>query len=301
MYLIAIAGATASGKTKLAIDLAGHFGADIISCDARQFYRQMSIGTAKPTAEEQAAARHHFIDNLNIEDVYTVGDYEKEALAFLSEYFLSHKVAILVGGSGLFYRALCEGSLDPFPDIAPEIRQKWETILQNEGIKALQDALQVADPVYFAQVDRQNHRRLIRALEVCEQTGRAFSSFRTANNSPRPFEVIKIGLAFERANLYERINNRVDNMFKQGLLEEATALYDKRDLQPLQTVGYREIFEFIDGRHPDLATTAELIKQNTRHYAKRQETWFKKESNLTWFDGQKDISKILPFLESRIL
>jgi tRNA dimethylallyltransferase len=301
MYLIAIAGATASGKTKLAIDLAKHFGADIISCDARQFYREMSIGTAKPTSEELAAAPHHFVNNLSITDTYTVGDYEKEALAFLSEYYQSHKVAILVGGSGLFYRALCEGSLDPFPDIAPEIRQKWETTLQTEGIKALQDALKIADPVYFEQVDKQNHRRLIRALEVSEQTGRAFSSFRTATNAPRPFKVIKIGLAFERGNLYERINNRVDNMFKEGLLEEATALYDKRDLQPLQTVGYREIFEFLDGRHPDLATTAELIRQNTRHYAKRQETWFKKESDLTWFDAQKDMDKILPFLESRIL
>ncbi len=291
MKLIAIAGATASGKTAYAIQLAKRYEAEIISCDARQFYRELNICTAKPTREEQAAAKHHFIDNLSIHDSYTVGDYEREVLAFLADYFQRKEVAILVGGSGLFYRAVCEGTLDALPDIEAENRQKAQNLFAEEGLAALQKAVEIADPLYYAQVDRQNPVRLMRALETFYQTGMPYSHFRQkerAENAPplRPFEVEKIGLQWERSALYERINRRVEAMWVAGLVEEVAPLYPLRHLPALQTVGCTEIFEAIEGKH-DFNTAKELIKQNTRRYAKRQETWFKREPNLQWIQLEK--------------
>jgi tRNA dimethylallyltransferase len=314
-YLIAIAGATASGKTQLAIDLARRFDAEIFSCDARQFYKEMAIGTAKPTAEELAAAPHHFVNNLSINDTYTVKDYETEVLAALDLYFQQKDVAILVGGSGLFYRAICEGSLDEIPSISDSVRQYWGDIFAQQGLAALQTAVANCDPVFYAKVDKLNPRRLLRALEVHSQTGRPFSDFhqqshqQSHQNLPqssenlqqnRPFTCLKIGLDWPRDLLYTRINQRVENMFAQGLLAEATALYPHKDLQPLQTVGYREIFDFMDGNLPDLATAKEKIKQNSRHYAKRQATWFAKEPRLHWFAPPHDSEEIAAYLLRRI-
>jgi tRNA dimethylallyltransferase len=317
-YLIAIAGATASGKTSLAIALARRFDAEIFSCDARQFYKEMAIGTAKPTAEELAAAPHHFVNNLSINDIYTVKDYEAEVLAALDLYFKEKDIAILVGGSGLFYRAVCEGSLDEIPSISDEIRQYWGDVFEQKGIAALQAAVADCDPVFYAKADIQNPRRLLRALEVHSQTGRPFSDFHQQNNEKaalthqnapqnsenlqqnRPFTCLKIGLDWPRDLLYARINQRVENMFSQGLLAEAEALYPHKNLQPLQTVGYREIFDFMDGRLPDLATAKEKIKQNSRHYAKRQGTWFAKEPRLHCFSPPHDSQNIGDYVQNRI-
>ena len=307
MYLIAIAGATASGKTDLAITLAKYFDAEILSCDARQFYKEMSIGTAKPTEDQLKAATHHFIDNLSIHETYTVGDYEQEVLAFLDEYFKRKKVAILVGGSGLFYRAICEGLLNPFPEISTESREKIEMLYSEQGLAGLQNLLQKVDPVYYEKVDIQNPRRLIRALEVYTESGKPFSSFRQDINEnlvlptvKRPFKVIKIGLTWDRQVLYDRINYRVLLMQAQGLEAEARALYPYKELLPLQTVGYREYFDYWDGKLPDMKTVIEKIQQNTRNYAKRQTTWFNKEANLHNFSAPHNTSEIIAYLEKQI-
>lgn len=308
MYLIALAGATASGKTDMAIQLAKHFDAEIISCDARQFYKEMYIGTAKPTTEQLAAAKHHFVDNLSIHDTYTVGDYEQEVLAFLEEYFKTKKVAILVGGSGLFYRAICEGLLNPFPDISAETTATVEALYANEGLEALQKMLKEVDPLYYEKVDIQNPRRLIRALEVYTESGKPFSSFRQDINPDlelqkvqRPFKVIKIGLDWDRAALYDRINRRVLQMMEAGLEAEVKELYVHKDLLSLQTVGYREFFDFWEGKLPDMKTVVEKIQQNTRNYAKRQTTWFNKETNLKFFQAPHSINDIIEYLEGQIL
>lgn len=295
--LIVVCGATASGKTALAIDIARQWNAEIISCDARQFYREMSIGTAKPTDEELAAVPHHFINNLSIHDEYTVGDYEAEAAAFLDTYFQSHRVGVLVGGSGLFLRAVCEG-MDKFPDIEPAVRETLEANFQAQGIAYLQTELQRLDPVAYAQIDIHNHRRLLRALEVCIQTQKPFSSFQQHTAKERAFTCIKIGIRWERNTLYDRINQRVDTMVAQGLVEEAQKLYAWRELTALRTVGYQEIFEYMNGQH-SLATAIDLIKQHSRNYAKRQETWFRREKDVHWFDFPSQREEIFTFLEKR--
>jgi len=278
--LIVIAGPTASGKTAFSIELAKALNTVILSADSRQFYKEMSIGTAAPTEEELAQVKHYFVHHISIEDKYDVADYERDAMQLLDEIFKTHDNVILTGGSGLFIDAVCNG-IDAMPDIEPEIRQKVEKLLQNGGLKALQDEVQCLDPEYFALVDQQNPRRLQRALEVCYQTGKTFTSFRSGNAVQRDFEIKKYALLWERQALIERIDRRVDLMMEQGLLEEARSLYPKRHLNALNTVGYKELFAYFDGQCT-LAEAVEQIKIHTRQYAKRQMTWLRRDKAYQW-------------------
>ena len=281
-YLVVIGGATASGKTGLAIEVAKHFKTEIISADSRQFYREMSIGTAKPTAAELAAAPHHFVGNLSIHDYYSVGDFEREALTVLDAIFEKNNVAVMVGGTGLFLRAVCEG-LDEFPEIPLSIRQYFEDLYTNEGIESLQKRLQTVDPQYFAEVDQQNPMRLARALAVWKTSGKPYSSFRTQSKKARNFEPIYIATDMERSVLYDRINKRVDAMIANGLVEEAAGLLPFRHLNALQTVGYQELFDYFEDK-TTLEEAIDKIKQHSRNYAKRQTTWFRKEAHWQRFD-----------------
>jgi tRNA dimethylallyltransferase len=278
--LIVITGPTASGKTAAAIQLANHYKTDILSADSRQFYREMSIGTAKPSEQELAAANHHFINNLSITETYTAWDYEVQALELLNKLFDQHNYAILAGGSGLFIKAVCEG-FDEFPDMEPGLREKLNQEFEENGIADLQQRLKIADPVYYEQVDLNNPQRLIRALEVFESTGQPFSSFHKSNINKRPFRVIKFGLNLPREKLYQQINLRVDEMVKNGLIEEVKSLLPQRHLNALNTVGYSELFNYFDGE-TNLDKTIEMIKQNTRRFAKRQITWFGRDKEITW-------------------
>jgi len=273
--LIVIAGPTAIGKTTLAIQIAQHLKCDILSADSRQFYREMNIGTAKPDADELAAAPHHFIDSLSINDAYSVGDYERDALKKLEEVFLTNDKAVLVGGSGLYIKALCEG-MDVFPDVPEEIKLALEKELEDNGLAPLEAELKEKDQEYFLEVDKSNSRRVLRALSIIRATGKTFSSFRTRNIYPRPFQCIYIALTADREKLYERINLRVDKMLETGLLDEVKELYPKRNLKSLQTVGYQEFFKHFDGEI-SMEEAIELVKRNSRRYAKRQMTWFRNQ------------------------
>ncbi|HEX3383876.1 MAG TPA: tRNA (adenosine(37)-N6)-dimethylallyltransferase MiaA [Mucilaginibacter sp.] len=287
--LIVVAGPTASGKTALAIELAKKLRTEIISADSRQFYREMSIGTAKPTPEELAQAKHHFTDSLSITDSFSVGDFEREGLAILESIFANHDTAIMVGGSGLFIKAICEG-FDDLPEALPQTREKLNREFAEKGIVYLQEKLEAADPVYYEKVDLDNPQRLIRALEVYESTGIPFSSFRKGTTVPRPFRVIKIGINMPRDILYQHINQRVDNMIRQGLVDEARSLLPWRHLNALNTVGYGELFDYFDGK-TDLESAIALIKQNTRRFAKRQMTWFRKDKDVQWIN-RNDVNAI---------
>jgi tRNA dimethylallyltransferase len=284
--LIVIAGPTAVGKTATAIKLAQQLKTEIISADSRQFYREMSIGTAKPDAEELAEAKHHFINSHSITENFTVGDFEKQALQLLNELFKIHDQVIMVGGSGLFIQAVTQG-FDDLPTVDPEIREHLNHELVEKGIERLQKKLKEADPDYYNQVDLNNPQRLIRALEVFEATGKPFSSYRKAVINSRPFESIKIVLDLPREALYDRINRRVDIMVDQGLVDEVRSLLPYRHLNALNTVGYSELFDYFDGK-TDLDTAISLIKQNTRHFAKRQLTWFRKDKEVKWLDASAE-------------
>jgi tRNA dimethylallyltransferase len=290
--LLVIGGATATGKTALAIRLARHFGTEILSADSRQFYREMSIGTAKPSEAELSAVPHHFIDSLSVTDDFSVGDFEREALSVLEKIFLKNDVAVLVGGSGLYLRAVCEG-LDAFPDISPETRKQVESGEKSGGIAWLQAELARRDPDYFQVVDRQNPARLRRALEVCLETGLPYSSFRQNVKKPRPFTPIYILLELPRPELYARIEARVDAMIAAGLEAEALALLPFRDRPALHTVGYEEWFDFFD-RKISRDEAVDKIKQHSRNYAKRQATWFRKHGDWKAFRPE-DWEGILKF------
>ncbi len=293
-YLIVIGGSTASGKTGLSIQLAQHFNAPILSADSRQFYREMNIGTAKPNAEELAAAEHFFINNLSIKDEYSVGDYETDALALLEKVYTDNDLAILVGGSGLFIKAVCEG-LDQFPDVPIEVRNKLHAQYINEGIESLQEELKVSDPDYYQKVDLQNPHRLIRALGVCRVSGQPFSAFWQQKKTERSFTPIYILAEVDRPLLYQRINQRVDQMIEAGLVEEAKTLYPNRTLGALNTVGYGELFEHLDGKL-SLEKAIELIKRNSRRYAKRQMTWLRRNPEWKPFSPQ-DVNSIIKHIE----
>ena len=282
--LIVIAGPTASGKTAAAIEVARHFSTVVVSADSRQFYREMSIGTAKPNADELAAVPHYFIDTLSITENYTAGKYEKQALDLLDELFKTHNVVVLAGGSGLFIKAVCEG-FDEFPDIDPQIRQQLNRELETHGLLWLQEKLKAADPDYYAEADINNPQRVARALEVFEGTGKPFSSFRRSAINKRPFRILKFGLDLPREVLYHRINTRVEIMVEQGLIEEVKLLLPYRQLNALNTVGYTELFDYFDDK-TDLSTAIGLIKQNTRRFAKRQMTWFGKDKDIAWIDAK---------------
>lgn len=279
--LIVVVGPTAVGKTAMAIRLAKHFETAILSADSRQFYQEMSIGTAKPNKEELLEAPHHFIDSLSIQEDYSAGDFEREALSLLDDLFKKHDKVIMVGGSGLFVRAVCEG-FDDLPVAPLYIRDKLNAELEDQGLAILQDRLKEADPTYFATTDVQNPQRVIRALEVFEATGKPFSSFRQQGLLKRPFAIATVGLNTDRELLYDRINRRVDGMLADGLLDEVKSLTKFRHKPALLTVGYAEIFDYLDGKM-DLNEAIEKIKQNSRRYAKRQITWFKKFGDTTWF------------------
>ncbi len=277
--LLVICGPTAIGKTALAIDVAKRLQTEIISADSRQFYREMSIGTAKPSAAELAEVPHHFINNLSIHDHYTAGMYEKEVLPLLGQLFEQHHVVVMVGGSGLFIRVVCEG-FDDFQDdvITDDLKERVRALT----LEQMQQEVARLDPAFYAVVDKQNPRRLQRALEVIYGTGQKYSEQRSGEKAQRSFDIVKVGLELERSALNDRINHRVDQMLTDGLWAEAEALYPHKHLQPLQTVGYQEIFDAIDGK-TTRAQAIELIKQNTRQYAKRQMTWFKKDGEVRWF------------------
>jgi tRNA dimethylallyltransferase len=278
--LIVIAGPTASGKTAAAISLARHYKTVILSADSRQFYREMSIGTAKPSWIELAAAKHYFIDSHSITENFSVGDFEKQALALLDEQFKIHDVIILVGGSGLYIKALVEG-FDEIPQADTGVREQLNKEFTLKGIEPLQKRLKEVDPDYYNEVDLNNPQRIIRALEVHKTTGKPFSSYRKAGLNKRPFNILKIALDMPREILYHRINQRVDMMLEQGLIAEARSLIFHRNLNALNTVGYSELFDHFDDKI-SLEKAIDQIKQNTRHFAKRQLTWFRKDTNIHW-------------------
>lgn len=278
--LIVILGPTASGKTALAIELANKLKTEIISADSRQFFKEMAIGTAKPSAEELMQAKHHFINSHSITETVSVGDFERQGLAVIENIFKTHDTAIMVGGSGLYIKAICEG-FDELPTASLEIRNKLNREFEEKGFTHLKEKLKDADPVYYGQVDLNNPQRLIRALEVFEHTGVPFSSYRKSTTNQRPFRSVKIGIDLPREILYQRINQRVDEMVKQGLLDEVKALLPYRHLNALNTVGYSELFDYFDNK-TDLETAIAAIKQNTRRFAKRQMTWFRKDQQIRW-------------------
>ncbi|NEV93117.1 tRNA (adenosine(37)-N6)-dimethylallyltransferase MiaA [Psychroflexus sp. YR1-1] len=295
--LICIVGPTAIGKTALSIQLASHFAAEIISADSRQFFQEMQIGTAVPTADELAKAKHHFIQHISIREAYNVGRFEDEALEVLQGLFKSNSMALLVGGSGLYQKAVTEG-LDSFPEIPSEIREKYNDILNTEGIETLQTLLKEKDPETFKTIDVSNPRRLSRALEVIESSGQSFLSFQNQKKKERKFEVIKIGLDAPREVIYSRIEQRVDLMIDQGLVEEAKRLYPYRQNNALQTVGYKELFAHFDGEL-SLDEAISEIKKNTRRFAKRQLTWFKKDPEIHWFHYQTPLEEILAYIKTQ--
>ncbi|MGM0581042.1 MAG: tRNA (adenosine(37)-N6)-dimethylallyltransferase MiaA [Bacteroidota bacterium] len=296
--IVILAGPTAVGKTSLSIQLAKGFQTEIISADSRQFYKEMEIGTAKPSEEEMDGVPHHFVNSHSIQDDYNVGQFEKDVLKLLDELFQKHDVVFVVGGSGLYVKALCEG-IDDMPTIPVEIRQKLNAEFVQNGIEYLKKEVAQCDPKYFEIVDQQNPQRLIRALELYRATGKNMSFYRGQEKQvERPFNIIKIGLERPREELYDRINLRMDQMIAEGLFEEAEKLYPFKNLNALQTVGYSEIFGFLNGEY-DREEAIRLLKRNSRRYAKRQMTWFKRDPEFVWFSAEEK-DKVVDYLESKI-
>lgn len=301
-YLITIIGPTAIGKTSLSIALAQHFNCDIISCDSRQFFKEMKIGTAVPTEAELASATHHFIQNKSIFEYYTVGDFEKEAIAKLDELFLKKNIQIMVGGSGLYVDAVLKG-FDDFPEITNSVRENINTDFEELGIIYLQQQLQKSDPDFYQNIASenpqtlQNPQRMKRFVEVCLGTGKPYSSFLNQKKNERNFTPIIIGLEADREIMYNRINKRVDIMIAEGLVKEAENLFPNKDLNALQTVGYRELFDCFEG-NSTMDFAIEEIKKNTRRFSKRQLTWFKRTENVKWFDYKSPLSTITQYIDS---
>ncbi len=296
-YLVVIAGPTASGKTATAIKVAKALSTVIISADSRQFYKEIPIGTASPTKEEQDEVQHYMIHNLNVEDKYDVADYENDVLSLLNKLFLKHDTIVLTGGSGLFIDAVCNG-IDLIPDISGENRKLVNELYEKGGLVALQNEVERLDPEYYKIVDRQNPRRLQRAIEVCYQTGLPYFSFRKNTVKHRDFKIVKIALLWEREILISRINKRVEMMINEGLIDEAKSMYPKRHLNSLNTVGYKELFQYFDG-NITLNDAIEQIKINTRQYAKRQMTWLRKNDDYKWFSID-ELEEMLKYINSII-
>ncbi len=294
--LIVIVGPTGSGKTDLSITVAEYFHAPIISTDSRQFYRGIPIGTAQPDAEQLQRVEHHFIASRELTDDFNCGAYEAEALQSLGQLFQKHDVVVAVGGSGLYVKALCEG-MDNMPEVTPELRESLAQRLSEEGLEALCEELRERDSEFYEQVDLKNQARVVRALEVCIASGRPYSSFRTGERRKRNFDIIKIGVDMPREELYERIDRRVDIMMEQGLEQEARSVSHLRHLNSLQTVGYREMFDYFDGI-TTREEAIELIKRNSRRYAKRQLTWFRRDEEIAWFNP-KESEKIVEYINQR--
>ena len=289
--LLTIVGPTAIGKTRMAIALATHFGTEILSCDSRQFFKELRIGTAVPSAEELMAAPHHFIQHKSIFEAYSVGDFERDAIALLDKLFKKHDVVVMVGGSGLYAKAIIDG-LDDFPEVDEVIRQELNEAYAQKGIEYLQELLKTLDEVQYNQMDVQNPQRLIRALEVCRVSGKPYSSFLQRKEKQRDFTSVQIGLTADRTEVYERINKRVDMMLEEGLLIEAQDMMPYRHLNALQTVGYKELFSFFEGEC-SFEAAIEAIKMNTRRFAKRQFTWFQKDKRIKWFDYRSSLEEVV--------
>ncbi|MEB3004405.1 tRNA (adenosine(37)-N6)-dimethylallyltransferase MiaA [Capnocytophaga sp. G2] len=294
-FLINIVGTTAIGKTSLAIALAQYFNTEIISCDSRQFYKEMCIGTAVPSQEELSAVPHHFIQHKSIFDPYSVGDFEREAIALITNLFSKKNIIIMVGGSGLYNDSILKG-LDNFPPTREGVREQLNQLYREEGITALQQHLRELDPTYYNKVDLQNPQRIIRALEVCLSSDHPYSYYLQQKIIYRPFTPITIGLRADREAIYDRINQRMEVMLEAGLLQEIECLLPYRHLNALQTVGYREFFDFWEGKI-SLTEAIENAKMNTRRFAKRQLTWFKKSNDIQWFDYKEDRRNIIDYIE----
>jgi tRNA dimethylallyltransferase len=290
--LVVITGPTAVGKTALTIELAQHYGIPIINADSRQIYRELKIGTAAPTDEQLQQAPHLFVGTKSIDDYYNASMYEQEVLSYIKES--SSPIELLSGGSMMYIDAVCNG-IDDIPTVRDDIREEMKRRYAEEGLEALCEELRQLDPEHYAIVDRQNYRRVIHALEICHQTGKTYTSFRTQQKKERPFRIVKIGLNREREELYNRINQRVDQMMNDGLLEEVKSLVNKRDTNALNTVGYKELFDYLDGRWP-LDEAVERIKGNTRRYARKQLTWYKRDEDMHWFHPD-NIQEILNYLK----
>ena len=283
--LIVITGPTAVGKTALCLEIAKHFDIPIINADSRQIYRELRIGTAQPTKEQMQEVKHYFVGTLGLDDYYSASLFEQQVLECLEQQFLTSDYALLSGGSMMYIDAVCDG-IDDIPTIDDETRTLMKQRLADEGLEALVDELKRLDPEYYEIVDRQNPRRVVHALEICTMTGKTYTSFRKREKRQRPFRIIKIGLNRPREELYQRINQRVDEMMQQGLLEEAKSLYPMRQMNALNTVGYKELFDYLEGRWP-LEEAVERIKGNTRRYARKQLTWYKKDPQIRWFHPQE--------------
>ena len=287
--LIVITGPTAVGKTQLCLDIARHFDIPIINADSRQIYKELSIGTAKPSAEDQLAVKHYFVSALSLQDYYSASLFESQVTDLLGTLFKTSDYALMAGGSMMYIDAVCDG-IDDIPTIDDETRATMKQRLKDEGLQKLCEELQRLDPEYYEIVDCQNPKRVVHALEICTMTGQTYTSFRKREKKDRPFRIVKIGLNRDREELYNRINARVDEMMQKGLLEEAKALCPMRELNALNTVGYKELFEYFNGRWP-LEEAVERIKGNTRRYARKQLTWYKKDPQIHWFhpDQKKEI------------
>ncbi|MBR3565508.1 MAG: tRNA (adenosine(37)-N6)-dimethylallyltransferase MiaA [Paludibacteraceae bacterium] len=281
--LVVLMGPTAVGKTELSLCLAEVLHCPIISADSRQVYKEMRIGTAAPTEQELKRVKHFFIGSHSVEENYSAGQYEQEALSVIEKLFEQHDTLLLVGGSMMYIDAVCKG-FDEMPSIDPEIRHQVREDFKNKGIEYLQEELKKRDPDFYEKIDLCNHQRLMRAIEVCRQTNMPFSELRKGKVAERPFQIEKIGLDLPRAELYSRINKRVDQMLEEGLLEEAKTLYKYKGLNALNTVGYKELFAYMDGEY-DFEEAVRLIKQDSRHYAKRQLTWFRADKDVRWFNA----------------
>jgi len=284
--LLLILGPTGVGKTELSLRVAEHYGCPILNCDSRQVYRDIPIGTAAPTAEEQARVKHYFVATRELDEDYNAGQYERDALALLDELFQTHEVVVMTGGSMLYADAVCKG-LDDLPNVPETVRRQVQQTYETNGIAWLQSEVQRLDPAYWQIVDQQNPARLAHCVELCLTTGQPYSSLRTNTVKKRPFAILKVALDRPRAQLYERIDRRVEQMMADGLEQEARAVYHKRHLNSLQTVGYKELFAYMDGEY-DLKRAIELIQQNSRHYAKRQLTWFRRDQEIHWLDANED-------------
>lgn len=296
--LIAVIGPTAIGKTGLAIKLAQHFSTEILSADSRQFYKEMSIGTAVPSCEELQMVQHHFIQHKSIFDSYSVGDFEKEAILKLDEVFKENDIAILVGGSGLYVDAVVNG-LDSFPEVPAKVRQELIKLEKEKGLPYLQEELKNKDPYYFDRVDIENPHRIIRALEVCITSGKPYSSFLNQEKKKRNFKTIYVGITAERELIYDRINKRVDLMMENDLLNETKDLFEHKELNALKTVGYKELFGFFNGNY-NLEFAIEEIKKNTRRFAKRQLTWYRKNKTIFWIEFNEEFSRVISKIDKLI-
>lgn len=291
--LIVVTGPTAVGKTALTIEIAKHYGIPIINADSRQIYKELKIGTASPTAEQMQQVKHYFVGTKSISDYYNASMYEQEVVQLLEKLFVDSPVQLLSGGSMMYIDAVCNG-IDDIPTVRDDIRNEMKRRYQEEGLDALCEDLRRLDPEHYEVVDRQNHRRVIHALEICYQTGKTYTSFRTQKRKERPFQIVKIGLTRDRQELYDRINQRVDTMMSEGLLDEVRSVSAYRSTNALNTVGYKELFDYIDGRWP-LEEAVERIKGNTRRYARKQLTWYKRDEQVTWFHPDQQ-DKILKFI-----